>query len=358
MKRRTILILFVLFLLLIPTGAALAQSSDTTVLSGDTVNDDIVLLEGDLTIEEGATVNGDVTILDGDATIAGRVNGNVVLFDGQLNGEETAVINGDCLVLSGEIDDVSEQGLECTNVSSFAPQLSGLLDSIPAVPAIPAIPAAPAAPVIPVEPAAPIRPSFEDVDSSGGGHFWGSLAGAIFRTIALGLVAFAVASIFPQQAQEVERTMRGKPMVSGIVGFLTMLAAPMVIAVLLLVCGLGIVVAVALAAAWTLGWFAAGNIVGKRLAEWFHLQNRSLPVTMALGTAVLTFVLGLMGAIPFFIGEGLLGFVIAWIGLGAVALTKFGTRPYPLQEPEIRILNDEKVTAVLNTLPEDDIRFK
>jgi hypothetical protein len=97
------------------------------------------------------------------------------------------------------------------------------------------------------------------------------------------------------------------------------------------------------------------------MAGWLHRPNWSLPMTTAVGTATLTFILGLLGATPFVIGEDLLAIIITCIGLGAVALTKFGTRPYPLLDDGIRILmpgDSEKVTAVLNTLPEDDIRLK
>jgi hypothetical protein len=41
--------------------------------------------------------------------------------------------------------------------------------------------------------------------------------------------------------------------------------------------------------------------------------------------------------------------VIGCAGLGAVALTKFGTRAYP-----VGMTNEEKIAAVLETLPVED----
>lgn len=41
---------------------------------------------------------------------------------------------------------------------------------------------------------------------------------------------------------------------------------------------------------------------------------------------------------------------IVALGLGATALTKFGTRAYPLVAAPV--LNQEKITAVLETLPD------
>ena len=99
-----------------------------------------------------------------------------------------------------------------------------------------------------------------------------------------------------------------------------------------------------------LGWFTVGNVVGEFLAQKFNMKNRTQPMTTALGTAVITFVIGFLGAIPFVIGESLIWWVIVFLGLGATALTKFGTRPYPLVAAPA--VNSEKVTAVLETLPD------
>ena len=104
-------------------------------------------------------------------------------------------------------------------------------------------------------------------------------------------------------------------------------------------------------AASFLGWFTAGNIAGEFLAEKLQLQNRSQPITTALGTAVITFTIGFLGAIPFMIGESVIWMVVMALGLGATALTKFGTRAYPLVAAPV--VNQDKVTAVLDTLPDD-----
>jgi hypothetical protein len=101
-----------------------------------------------------------------------------------------------------------------------------------------------------------------------------------------------------------------------------------------------------------MGWFTVGNIVGEFLAERLNLKHRSQPMTTALGTAAITFTLGFLGAIPFVIGESLIWMVIVALGLGATALTKFGTRAYPIVAAPV--LNQNKVTAVLDTLYDED----
>jgi len=162
--------------------------------------------------------------------------------------------------------------------------------------------------------------------------------------------------------------MRRKPFASGTVGFLTSLAVPILIVllipisiVLILACFIGLLgfplmfaLGMGLVAAGVLGWIAMGNIVGQRLANFLNLSNRSLPVTAALGTVVLTFVLGFLSAIPFVIGESVVILAIMWAGIGAAALTKLGTQPYPLLATAAPAAsNEEKVTAVLETLPDD-----
>ncbi|MCP4362477.1 MAG: polymer-forming cytoskeletal protein [Chloroflexi bacterium] len=351
MKRR-ILFLLLLFVLLIgiPSGVALAQSG-VTVITPDDNPDDVVLFDEDLIVEAGAIVKGDVTLFNGDATIAGMVNGDVVLFDGNLAVEDTAVISGDCVVMSGDIDDFTAVGLSCTN---FTPEFSGLLDGVPSI--------------------APIPPIERGPHSEGIG-FLGRVVGAIFRSLLLGVLAFAVATLFPRHFEQVESAARQKPIASGTVGFLTSLAIPFlmlllspVFFILAFICGLGVLLALALTLAFggaiAFGWFVAGDMLGRRMADWMNLKNRTLPVTAALGTITLTLLLGLFGAIPFAIGEGLVGFIIACVGLGAVVLTKFGTKSYPYlgdSEADIRILtpeDDDKVTAVLDTLPDDNDTLK
>lgn len=349
MKRRTLFLLLLIPLaILIPSGAVLAGAPfDTVVQAGETHDDDIVILDGDLNVQAGATVNGDITVFSGDVTIAGTVNGDVVLFDGDLDAETTAVINGECVIMSGDLTDATPNGLICTNFDT----LESLPNTIPPIDGISGI-------------------EFSDYEPSGTARFLGRVGGAIFQSILLGLIAFAVATLFPNQFNRVENSVRHKPVASGTVGFLTSFAVPVLLliaspllAVLALVCGLGILLTLAvvlgMAGAIAFGWFVVGNIVGVRIADRFNMQNRTLPVTTAVGTAALTLGLGLLGAVPFFFGIELIGFVIACIGLGSVVLTKFGTRAYPpLVSDSIQILdqpeNDEKIANAIKTLPDDD----
>lgn len=360
MKQKRIFILFsVVLLLLISTSAVLAQSNDGTVVETDeTIRNDIALFGEDLTIEEGATVKGDIALFGGNATIAGTVDGDIVLFGGNLTAASTAVIDGQCAVVGGSLTDDTDAGINCTTASfgsDFAPVFSELAAQFD-------------------PPTPPEIPPVEIYRPSPARQFFGGVAEAAGETLVMALLAFGVAYLLPNHLTQAEAVVRRKPMTSGAVGILTAVAVPVLIAllaitsaILVLVC-IGIlgfplvfVFSVAFAAAMVFGWITVGDLVGRWLAEKMNLQNRSLPVTAALGTAALTFGIGLLGALPFVIGEGLLTVIIGSVGLGAATLTRMGTRPYPLyaeynSSPEESITeNPDKVNSILETLPVEDM---
>lgn len=353
-QRRLLLLLSLLLLLVIPTGAVLASPLAQRVVGDeDVVYGDVVLFDEDFVLEDGARVTGDIIIFNGDATIAGTVNGDVVLFNGNLQTADTAVLNGDCVLFNGTSSGEGVSGLTCTDmdlvlpagVSNFVNELTASADFAPS-------------PTVEVEHQSPFS------------RFVGGTAAAVARSLLFGLLAFAAASFFPQPMMRIEEALREKPLASGAVGLLTTVSMPFVLlifgivsAVLILACGLGLlgfpimfVMVLALVAAGFLGWFSVGNVVGELLAERLNLKNRSQPMTTALGTVTITFALGFLGAIPFVIGESLIWWAIVFVGLGATALTKFGTQAYPLvalPQP-----NPDKITAVLDTLPEGTLPGK
>jgi hypothetical protein len=343
--KRLAIIMGVLLLLLMIAPASLVLAAppfDTVVASGDTIPNDVVLFDGDIEVEEGATVDGNITLFNGNATIAGTVTGDLVLFNGSLDAANTAVITGDCVLLNGNLNDATESGLACTAVEGFS-NLMPALASLRNLPALSDL---------------PIRPDVRVHMPSATTRFFSNLAEAAGRSLVLGFLAFVAASLLPQHLAQVGEAVRRKPVATGVVGLLTAVAVPSLVAlllpvsiILLFVCigllGFPIMLALmlGLGAGTLLGWITIGNMLGQKLAVPLKLKNQSPPITAALGTIVMTFVIGLMG-----FGEGVVTFLVVCVGLGAAALTKFGTKPYPLTST----LNQKKVTAVLETLPAAD----
>ncbi|MCP4420741.1 MAG: hypothetical protein GY805_29380 [Chloroflexi bacterium] len=349
MQRRILFLLTLLLLLAIPSGAVFAApAADKVINADDVVRNDIVLIDEDFELADGGRVNGDVIIFNGNAHIAGTVNGSVVLFNGNLTIEATASITEDCVLFNGTSSGEGASTVSCTNLDMVLPD--GVVNFVNE------LASSEFAPV----------PHVEVQRPSSFMRFVGGTAAAVARSLLFGLLAFAAASLLPQQMLQIEETMRAKPVASGAVGLLTTFSMPFVIAILslisallILACGLGllgfpviIVMVLGLLAAGFVGWFTMGNIAGDFLAGKLNIKNRTQPMTTALGTVVITFVIGFLGAIPFMIGEGLISWVIIALGLGATVLTKFGTRSYPLVA--MPVVNDDKITAVLDTLPTED----
>jgi hypothetical protein len=353
MKRKHIVV-FVIVLLLtaVPLGAAYAAppfQEDTVVETGETVRNDVVLFDGDLEVEEGGVINGDVVLFNGDADIAGTINGDLVLFNGDFSAGETAVISGDCVVFNGSIDDQTAAGLDCTNVEGMPAFMGGLVNN-----------------VSPQSGRHGHNPPHAIVDAppSAGGRFAGGVLGAIARSVLFAAFAFVVVALAPNHLQQIESTIRMKPIASGTVGFLTAIAVPALVtiltfisAILVIVCigfvGLALAFAMmaALGIAALFGWIAMGDLMGQWLAGRFGWHKMSPAVVAAFGVGLMTFLLGFLTAVPFTFGVGLVSLVIGFIGLGAVALTRFGARPYPLI---VFVEDDIKINSVLDTLPDKE----
>lgn len=359
--KRLLLVSIVLLLLIAPSGTVLAEPFfDTVVEDGETVNNDVIVFDGDLEIEENGTVNGDVIVFNGDAAVDGTVNGDLVIFNGDLDAGTQAAINGDCVLLNGDVDNHSSANIRCTNIEGTA--LPGIIRGIQAVPAIPDDPAVPEVPDLPEMPAKPPVP--ETRTASRAGNAFADFTRTLFSSILLGGLAFVVASAFPNHLQQVKSTMRKKPVASGAVGFLTAIAVPILVAILAVISAVLTIVCIgllgfpiimlillALVAAAVMGWIAAGTWFGERL---FRNSERSLTIKAALGTFLFTFILGIVGMLTGGWLDVLLSIVIISIGLGAVALTQYGRKAYAGPAEPAGVNEDaDKISVVLDTLPDD-----
>jgi len=290
----------------------------------------------------------------GSMTLSGTIDGDVVLFGGTLHVDSSAVINGDCVIVGGSF--VADEGADvnCANPTGGLPGAPFVDNLTPPIPPV----VIESDPVVRMpEPPSMIRTFFRD------------LGEAIGSTLTVGLFALLLASVFPQHLARVEDAIRQKPAASGTVGFLTGVAAmslgailTVISAVLVLVCvgvlGFPIVFAMGLllAAGVIMGWVALGKMLGEWLTTRFNIQgsspNSSAIMATVLGTMALTFVLTFLKAVPFVFGAELVIAVLASVGLGAAALTKMGTRAYPLAAAMPG--NGAKINDVLATMPADD----
>ncbi len=373
MIKKKYIVVLLLLLFLLPTTTLFAQ---TVVNDGNEINNDVEVFDEDLVVEEGAVINGDVAVFNGNAIISGTINGDLAVFNGtttiygtmggdvavfnaDLIVESTALFPGDCFVFNGTLVNKGNGSYDCLLLPNVVP--TGLMNQLGGdfTPNI-------------GENFHPVPPIEHTGNRS---NFESGVATAGVSSLFMGFIAFVIAAIFPHRLQRVSATVRKKPVAGGTVGLLTMFAVPILLTFLTLLSLLFTLVLIGLlgfpivalmsfayGAAIVLGWVGVGNAFGNWLAGKLKLNNQNLKTTAVLGTIVLTFALGVLGAIPFVFGESLLLALLVWVGLGSVMLTKLGKRPYPPHidaDFEIYIEPDaEKVTAVLETLPDDPNTLK
>lgn len=325
MKRRRMTIVTVGLLLFLALTLS-TVAADRTVEAGDT-EADVTVVGDDLRVDAGAVLTGSSTVINGDAVVAGTVRGSLVVVNGDLEITPTGRIEGDCVVIGGDLDDAGEHTGDCVTVESLPAIAQNVLQWVP-------------------------EGEFTDT-----GHAavepgpLGQIGGAIGSALLIGLLAYAVAALAPRRLRLVTDAMLDKPVASGTVGLITLVAVPALMVVVALFTALLLIVCVGLlgipillligagfAAAALLGWSAAGQIFGEQIATWLHLaKNRSYALTTALGSAALSLLLGLLPLLPLGgFGASAVNAVILAVGLGAVALTQFGRQRYPriVSQPE------------------------
>jgi hypothetical protein len=273
--------------------------SNYTLQSGQTVNDGLVVLGGNVNLQAGSTVIGDIFLLGGNVQAAGTVHGNIIALGGTLTLADTFVLNGDLNYAGTSV--VRSPGAQITGQINTGNNPSTFV--LPGGVNIPEF-----------------IPSFNPVFR---------LGGFFLRLFLWALVAMLVAMFVPTHLSRTSETAFKQPLISGGLGFLTIIVVPIVLLLLLItIClsPISLIGALLLVVAWVFGLIAIGVEVGKRIS--LMLKQEWHPAIIAgAGTLLLMLVLsGVEALIPCigWIPKALVGFV----GLGAVLLTQFGRKPY------------------------------
>ena len=342
--------IFILFLLVFalalnlarPTSAAGLEKRITggtfTLKSGETLNEDLDILGGTVVLEEGSTLNGNIQLVGATVNAAGTIIGDIHVTGGIITLEETAYVEGDIttagsITVAGKVvGDIQATGgvvnLEPTaqiegdvtvnwavlNQASGA-EVSGKVtehnrDTL-------VIPGLPGAPEISLP-----RYNFNN------NPFWSALW-FLVRVFIFSAMAVLLAMFFPRSLERTAQAAVSQPVVSGGLGVFTVMIAPLVVLVLvvtILLIPAALLGIFLLGVMLILGWIALGYETGRRLAQLMH-QEWATPLSAGLGTLLLTFVLSSIAYIPCL--GWIPGFAAGMVGLGAVALTMFGTRDYP-----------------------------
>jgi hypothetical protein len=279
-----------------------------TLKSGETLNEDLVVFGGSVSIEKDAKVNGAIVLFGGSFTLDGVVSKDVVVMGGAVKLGADAHIRGNLVTFGAPVDRDS------------GAKVDGDVINNPTRPNLPNVPSAPNAPNVP------------NLVSNYTNPFWEAL-GAFVQSIIMALLAMLVALFLPVQMRRVSDGVLAQPLVSFGMGLLTLIMFIVMIVALALfsvfiitlfiTIPLIFVISVLFTIAMIFGFWSLGMEIGIRIAQMFK-SEWPLPVAAGLGV----FILSLVTSVPCL--GGLISAVVGFAGLGAVLMTRFGTRPAAL----------------------------
>lgn len=258
---------------------------------GETLAGSLLVLDGEVTLARDAVITEALYVMGGRISAAGKIGGNVTVIGGTLHLEAGAVVGGDLNIGGGTVELAP-----ATTVLGSVNHGSGI--------------------EIPVtwqrQP-----PSVAD-----------ALLRSVTSGLLLGVLAFIGARFLPRPISCVSQTAVRYPLVSGSLGLLATVVGLILLVmmaftlVLIPVTLLGLLLALLIVA---YGWIAYGSVLGQWLARWLSWRLQP-PFTAFVGTFLFMLVTGLLGLIPL-LGSAL-SFLIMIIGVGAVLLSRFGTRVF------------------------------
>jgi hypothetical protein len=312
MKRTTklICILALLALLLIPASPALAKGpldggpvifgGDYKLNSGDTLNSDLVVFGGNVVIEEDAQVKGSIVVFGGNVTMNGTLDSDLVLIGGTGSLGEKAIVGGDLVTVGGSVS--RAEGAVVKGETRNEPTIE-----IPA-PTVPQVPAAPQ----------PTNINFSNPI--------GSAIQTMVMAIVMGALAMLLVLFLHPQMDRVAQAAVRQPVLMGGAGLLSFFAI-VVLAITIILIPVALLAAfILLPLAWVLGITSLGMELGDRFTRAIG-QNWAPTLSAGFGTFLLMLVVGGIGIMPC-VGW-IVPFLVGLVGIGAVALTVFGSRAYP-----------------------------
>ncbi len=329
-RKFTLALLFMLMLAIGSAAPAMAASdqgggqfcagNNYTLASGQST-DSLLAIGCNVTIEQGATIHNDLANFGGNVTVAGTVGGDITTFGGNVTLADSAVINGGITSMGGNVQR-----------ASGAQVSGGISNSGGNIPLAP-----PIAPLAPLQPAPPT--SFNPF--AGIFNFGFDILGGIVTALAFAALGALVVIIAPNATRRVSDAVETRPWHSAGVGCLTPIVL-VLLSILLFIILIGILVIpfliIAAAFAWILGWIGIGFLIGERILKALGTRDVLPVVAVCAGIIAVTIALRLpfaiLGEIPF---VGWIFSILGWliicliglVGLGAVVLTRFGTRAYP-----------------------------
>ncbi len=290
-----------------------SMASSYTLRAGEERAGDQVILAGTIVLEAGSVVDGGITLLGEKVTLDGEVRGEAVAVADRLTAGDEAHITGDLVVCA--------KSLELSDAARIDGQVREECNRSG-------------------------RASVANTINSGWESWRGSvlfrMGAVISGSLFFGALSALLTAILPRSLVRMSESIYRAPVIAGGVGMLTMLAATGLTVVygisLLLILPLVLLPLVILAwlvigALSVLGWVALVGPFGVALLRRAGLEGQPHMVAAAVGGVALSLLLRVWSIFWFTAWIGLLATaLLGAIGLGAVLLTRAGTRPYPRRD--------------------------
>jgi hypothetical protein len=325
-KHKSWVLILVLFLILFaaPTSAMakglwddqVIAGGNFTLADGEILDGNLLVFGGNANIEDGAIIRGDVLIFGGNLLIAGSVQGSVVSVGGSASIADSAIVTGDLVNVGGSVN------------RAPGAQISGQVINSDQLPLRIAIPSLSDLPREFDLDEMRVDLGFDPIVNNVMGAFW-----FLFRVFITSALAVLVILMFPHPSQRSSEAIARQPVLSFVVGFLTLLVLPVILVVLaltILLIPVSLVGVLLFAILVFFGWVVMGYFIGMRFMGMLR-QNWAPAVAAGVGTFLLSFVAWGFSAIVPCVGW-LLPWTIATFGLGAVLITRIGTQSTPGNE--------------------------
>ncbi len=292
-----------------PQQGQVVMGGDYTLEAGETLDGDLLVFGGNVTLEAESIVQGNVLLMGGNANIDGEVGGDLALLGGNADLGATAVLQGSVISLGGNLSraEGAEIGGDVVSADEFS---------------------------------VPMQFDFPNFNF-GRTRIFGPFDGVgfrfspvwdvlwfVFRSLLLAALAILVVMFWPQPTARAAAAVVSQPILSGGLGLLTFIVAPIllvVLAITIILSPVSLLAGILLVVAGVFGWIAIGQEVGDRLTEAFSWDVHPA-ASAGIGTLATSLVVGGVGLVPCVGWLG--GVVVTAIGLGAVLLTRFGSREY------------------------------
>lgn len=330
MHKQAVMLLTVVVLgLLLPAMPVTATSpqddgvviwnEDYTLTAGAELDGDLVVFNGDAILESRSRIKGNAVVWNGNADVNGAVEGNLVVSNGDIRLSGDALVEGD-VVCSWNCAIEQEAGARIGGDIVEGPSLRGIPFGHWSAPGFRIL--------IPVPER---RPFWTSAPEQLLRWFFRAVRGMVTVLVITALGA-VVSLIWPRATTRVGLTAFQSPGASLGVGCLTLVAGTaLIIALAITIClsPAAVLLALGLGAAGLFGWLAIGARVGRRLLEQLHAGEIEPLWVASVGTLIITLIsLGLSAAFCLAPLGWLVTLAISCFGLGAVVLTRFGTRRY------------------------------